>query len=205
MSYVNRDQSKQKAVTGLISLGITSLIIAGLVVAFNINVLKKVTTRLISEDVKKKEEPKKEPPKKIEFKPPPTVIKPPEIKIAQPQTPLPPPPPPPPAQTPPPPPPVVQEKPHVIVRAKNTASISPTEDDYPSDAVRDGVSGTTSVSATISASGAVTSCTATGGTPSLNAAACRLVKRGRFTPATEDGKPVESNFTTRIRWQLAAE
>ena len=41
------------------------------------------------------------------------------------------------------------------------------------------------------------------GFPQLDVTACTLVRqRARFTPATHNGKPVESKWRSRVVWQL---
>jgi TonB family protein len=81
-----------------------------------------------------------------------------------------------------------------------------TPDDYPTEALRTGASGTTSIQGVIDISGRLNSCevVASSGNRDLDEAACNLLtRRARFLPATgPDGRDVPSVWRTRIRWEL---
>lgn len=81
-----------------------------------------------------------------------------------------------------------------------------TNNDYPTDAMRSGIQGTTGFRLTISPAGAVSACdiTLSSGSPSLDATACRLMtERGRFSPALDaKGKPTTGTWSSRFRWVL---
>jgi len=58
---------------------------------------------------------------------------------------------------------------------------------------------------TVGADGRVVDCTVTSssGTPELDDATCKNVsRRARFKPAMQDGQPVQSTYSNRIRWVL---
>ena len=75
---------------------------------------------------------------------------------------------------------------------------------YPPDAVRQGLEGRVTLSVTISFTGKVTRVTVAEscGHQSLDQAALGAVRRWRFSPATQDGKPVEWTARLPIRFRL---
>ena len=85
----------------------------------------------------------------------------------------------------------------------NPASWS-TTNDYPTRALREERSGTTSFRVTIGPDGRVTDCAIVGssGSPDLDEATCsNVTRRARFTPATDsDGNPTTGSYANRIRW-----
>lgn len=77
--------------------------------------------------------------------------------------------------------------------------------DYPSSAIRSGAQGTSRITISVGADGSVTGCTVNGssGNSALDSTACSLAQRRfRFTPATRNGQPVASSYSTSIRWVL---
>ncbi|WP_442679012.1 energy transducer TonB [Sphingomonas sp. ASY06-1R] len=84
-----------------------------------------------------------------------------------------------------------------------------TTEDYPSAALRQGISGTVVIAATIGADGKVQSCAVTqsSGSQMLDDTTCRLyARRAHFTPALDaDGKAVTARRTDRFRWQIPNE
>ena len=80
-----------------------------------------------------------------------------------------------------------------------------TTDDYPDASRRAGEEGAMSVRVSIGTDGRVTACavTASTGFPRLDARACQVaMRRWRFQPATEDGRPVASEAVKAVRWRL---
>ena len=79
--------------------------------------------------------------------------------------------------------------------------------DYPASALRAGEQGTTRVELIVAPNGRATGCTVTksSGSTALDSATCRiLLSRARFTPARDTtGSPVESRYSTAIRWSYA--
>jgi TonB family protein len=81
-------------------------------------------------------------------------------------------------------------------------------DDYPAVARRAGAEGTTRVTLTVNQDGRVSGCTVTGssGNSALDSTTCSLMlRRYRFTPATRDGKPIASTYSTSARWSLPSD
>lgn len=82
------------------------------------------------------------------------------------------------------------------------------EDDYPEQAMFDDAEGITAIMLTVGTNGRATACsvTANSGHPQLDISACALARqRARFTPARLNGKPIESEWRSRIRWVLPNE
>lgn len=92
----------------------------------------------------------------------------------------------------------------VAVRGDRASWI--TNADYPASAIRAEEQGRVGISVQVGSDGRVTGCsvTATSGSPTLDAATCRLYRqRARFTPARDDaGNPVTASYSDRIRWEL---
>lgn len=84
-----------------------------------------------------------------------------------------------------------------------------TSDDYPTAALRQGLTGSVAIAATIGADGHVRSClvTQSSGSQLLDDTTCRLyMKRGHFTPARDtDGNPTTAQRTDRFRWTIPNE
>lgn len=77
-------------------------------------------------------------------------------------------------------------------------------DDYPTQALYQGDTGTVAIAIMVDELGKVADCSiiATSGVPVLDAQACAVIlERGRFTPAIgPDGKPAKSGYVQRITW-----
>lgn len=84
-----------------------------------------------------------------------------------------------------------------------------TTDDYPPSAVRAGIEGRTSFRLDVGADGHPTACTvlASSGSDDLDKTACRkLMSRARFKAALDaDGNPVASTYAGGVTWRLPAE
>lgn len=90
-----------------------------------------------------------------------------------------------------------------------------TSGDYPSRSLRQEISGTVTYTLSVGVNGRTKSCTTDNASPidadgtmnfmtDLNEATCKHIRRrARFLPATdESGRPLESYFTGRVRWEL---
>jgi len=81
-----------------------------------------------------------------------------------------------------------------------------TTEDYPSAALRQGVTGTVVIAALIGTDGRVRSCevTQSSGSALLDDATCRLyTRRAHFTPARDaDGNAIATTRADRFRWQI---
>lgn len=181
------------------------------------NVIKKVATDLKTFDVEEEPPPPEEepppPPPDQKIEPPPVVAPPPIVNTPQIQAPViqtvqtPPPvfvPDPRPAPPPPPPPPAPRISKAAGARGDPAQWV--TQDDYPPRALREEREGTTAVSWEINEQGRVENCrvTSSSGSPDLDEAACRaLTRRGRYQPALDqDGNPIRSTQSRRIRWTI---
>lgn len=82
-----------------------------------------------------------------------------------------------------------------------------TAGDYPPEALRRGISGTSLARIAIDAAGRVTECTVvvSSGNAALDRASCgNATERGRYRPALgPDGAPTAISFTTEIRWSIS--
>jgi TonB family protein len=80
------------------------------------------------------------------------------------------------------------------------------DDDFPDQAIRQRVQGTTEFAVLVDEKGSVADCmvTRTSGQAMLDAQSCAVLKeRARFTPATDpEGKPRKGRITARINWKL---
>ncbi|WP_108810215.1 TonB family protein [Sphingorhabdus sp. Alg231-15] len=78
--------------------------------------------------------------------------------------------------------------------------------DYPQEALRNRVEGTTSFALTIGMDGLVQSCevTTSSGSAALDYTTCnKITERARFRPARDEaGKAIIGNWSSRIRWQM---
>ena len=104
---------------------------------------------------------------------------------------------------PPPPPPAPPEPPRVATKATlRSGSIS--DEDYPPSAVRAEEQGRSVATYTIGTDGRVSSCSASGAGPILDAETCKLIQRRfRFKPAADTGgSPVAETKTQSIVWRL---
>lgn len=91
-------------------------------------------------------------------------------------------------------------------RARGNLAALFSADDYPSDALRKGEQGRTTVQLDIDRDGRVSRCNvvSSSGSSSLDNATCSiLAERARFTPARDsNGNRVEDSHTQTIVWQL---
>lgn len=91
-------------------------------------------------------------------------------------------------------------------RARANLASYVSDSDYPASAIRSEQQGTTRFRLSVAPNGKVTDCvvTSSSGSPTLDAATCRLMKsRARFTPAKDsDGKAVPDTAASAIRWVL---
>jgi protein TonB len=160
----------------------------------------------VVQEVEKKDEPPPPPPPQLER--PPVEVPPPDVAIDLPQEA-------PPTAildttdkhivAPPPPPQPVHRA--VMVSAGPGKGFPQSEDYYPSASQRLGESGAANVRACVSSAGRLTSpptIDKSSGSSRLDEGALRLAKAGdgKYRPATEDGKPVDSCFVFRVTFQL---
>ena len=84
-----------------------------------------------------------------------------------------------------------------------------TTDDYPASALRAGLEGRTSFRLDLGVDGRATGCTVTvsSGSDELDRAACRLLqRRARFSPALDsDGHPTTSDYAGSVVWRAPAD
>ena len=217
MAYADQEMSGNKVaafvVVALLHLALGYALVTGLAYEGYKAIVKKVTTVDIKKDEPKKEE--KPPPPKKDAAPPPIVVPPPLMNInTRPPpletTPVPMPPPPvfqlpapAPAAPAAPSPPRIQPK--KAVPKGNPANWA-TTNDYPTRALREERSGTTSFRVTVGTDGRVTSCsvTSSSGSPDLDEATCsNVTRRAKFSPATDgEGNPTTDSYSNRIRWVI---
>lgn len=210
MAYADQTMSGNKVVAliivALIHVVVGYALVTGLAYSAAKKVIQKVTTVNIEEEVKEPEEPPP-PPKKQEVAPPPPVAPPVKIDVAvtPPQiqtTTTPPPPAPivpialPPAPVPPPPPPPKPATP------RNNPGTWATPNDYPSRALREERTGTTTFRVTIDGDGRVANCQIVGssGHADLDEATCKNVSRRARFRKPSDG--YGSVYTNRVRWVI---
>lgn len=202
MSYADQSMSGNR-VTALIIVAIIHVVVGyalvtGLAYEGMKKVIQKVTTVDIKEEVKKEEPP---PVKKVEIKLPPIVVPPPKLDtttrppVIEQVREAPPPPPvlAPPAPAPPPPKPA---------SPKGNPANWVTTNDYPSRALREERTGTTSFRVSISPDGRVASCqiTSSSGHSDLDQATCdNVTRRGRFRPPSEG---YGDSYSSRVRWVI---
>lgn len=103
-------------------------------------------------------------------------------------------------------PPAPEPKTIEPARARANLASYVSDSDYPASAIRGGQQGTTRFRLSVAPNGKVTDCivTSSSGSPTLDAATCRLMKsRARFTPAKDsDGRAVPDTAASAIRWVL---
>jgi protein TonB len=219
MAYADQQMSGNR-VTAIIIVAVIHIVVGyalvtGLAYRAVQNVVEKVTTIDIKEEVKK-EEPPPPPPKKLDVPPPPQKIVTPPTKIQIPAppaapiidtTPVPLPPAPPPVIIPPPSaPPPPRFTPKGASPKGQSSWARRIQDNYPPRALREEREGRVGVRVTVGADGRVTACTVTSssGSNDLDSAACDGMERyARFNPATDgDGKPTSGSFSTNIVYRL---
>ncbi len=212
MAYADQEMSSRR----IVAIGLVALLHAGvgyaLVSGLAFNAAQQVMEDLKTFDVtpEEPEEPEEPPPPPENVDtppPPPQVSAPPPVNVspvqttntmvASPPPPITPPPAPPVAAPPPPAPPRVATK-----AVQRGGSIS--DEDYPSSSIRNEEAGTAVATFTIGTDGKVTSCSASGASPTLDAETCKLVmRRFRFKPAQDaSGQPVEERRSQRVTWRL---
>ncbi len=225
MAYADQEMSGNRIaafiLVALLHLALGYALVTGLAYEGFKAVVKKVTTVDIKKDEPKKEE-KPPPPPKKDVTPPPIVVPPPKINLTPQQnnvetvtsaaavqptqtytaatntavasTPTP-------TKEPP-------KGPTSPAKPKGNPGGWVTNDDYPTRAMREERQGTTGFRLTVSPDGRPTSCdiTSSSGSPDLDSTACSLLmRRAKFSPALEDGKPVSGSWSSRFRWVIPEE
>jgi protein TonB len=201
-------------IVALIHVFVGYALVTGLAYEAAKKVMQKVTTVDIKEDKPKEEPPPPPPQKKVDTPPPPVA---PPVKINVATTPpqiatvtVAPPPAPPivfaaPAAPPAPPAPPAPKGPTSGAVPKSNPGSWATDADYPQKALREERAGTAGFRITVGPDGRVVDCTITSssGSPDLDDATCKNVtRRARFKPAMQDGTPVQSTYSNRIRWVI---
>lgn len=221
MAYGDRVDPKSRAASLVMMAALVSLVLWGLAVGLDVDVIKKISEKLDVIDVKEEpppppEEPPPPPPEQLLPPPPQVVIPPspiprPSLNQIRDTTPTPPriyvptptitPPAPPTPPAPAPAPPKVNKS-----KAVRLSRGAPTNGDYPSSAIRNESSGTTRVRLTIGANGRVSACSVTGssGDSALDSTTCSIFeRRTRFDPALDaDGNPTSATLNTSVKWEL---
>jgi protein TonB len=219
MAYADQEMSGSRVISivivALIHLVIGYLLVTGLAMSAVKNVVARVTTVDIEEEVPEEEEPPPPPPDQ-EVAPPPPVSPPAPINIA----PAPPPirtvdsipPPAPPARIVPPPAPPAPAAPPPPSRARAASRdgqnrwAARIQANYPRRAVQREIEGNVGVAVTVDASGRVTQCsvTASSGSDDLDQAACEGMQRyARYNPALDDaGNPTTGRDSMTIVYRL---
>ena len=223
MAYTDQKMSGSKVVAIVIVALIHALLGYAFVTGLAYQYVKKVTGDLNTFDVEPPppppppDEPPPPPPDQPNLPPPPTtvVVPPPVVVTPSPapaittsniiplsQPTAPPAPPAPPSPPAPPAPPAVSK----AAGAKGNPASWVSVDDYPPSAIRAGEQGAVAMRWDINAQGRVENCTVTtsSGSPALDRAACAaMTRRGRYSPALDqNGNPMRSSATQRIRWTL---
>ncbi len=217
MSYLQEEKMSQRKLVAIILVGLLHLLLGyALITGLAVEVVKSITGPLETVNIEEQAPPPDEPPPpppKLEDIPP--YVPPPDVQIqvdsappptitTQTATPQPQPtfvPPAPPA------PPVVQAPPAIpgtrAIPNRRNREISP--DDYPDASRRAEEQGTTGIRVTVGTDGRVKNCEVvkSSGYNRLDERACQIAtRRWRFTPATENGQPVESLSTVNYVWRL---
>ncbi|WBH16820.1 energy transducer TonB [Sphingomonas radiodurans] len=220
MAYSDQKMSGSKigaiVIVALIHAALGYAFVTGLAFQY----VKKVSEKLNTFDVEEPPPPPPDepppPPPDIPMTPPPVVAPPPIVMTPSPPVTITTVPTPPPVFVPtpvaPPAPPPAPPAPPVVSKAagaKGDPAQWITNDDYPPSSIRAEEEGTTAIKWTINGQGRVENCvvTASSGSPALDQAACRaLVRRGRYSPATDAaGNPIATTQTRRVVWRLPRE
>jgi len=219
MAYGDRVDPKSRAASIVMMAALVSLVLWGLAVGLDVDVIKKISEKLDVVDVKEETPPPPEepppPPPEQQLPPPPQVVIPPSPiprpspNVIRDTTPTPPrifvptPTITPPAPPAPPAPAVDKSRP---AAPSNNPGRWATNADYPSRAMREEREGTTGFRVTIGSDGRVTGCTVTSssGHSDLDAETCKLIsRRARFKPALDrDGNPTTDSYSNRITWRI---
>jgi protein TonB len=103
--------------------------------------------------------------------------------------------------------PAETQAPAVPARSNLASFVS--NDDYPTQAIRNEEQGTSAFVLTVNRRGRVTDCaiTSSSGSTSLDRATCSIMtRRARFTPAKDDnGQAIATTVHSRIRWVIPEE
>ncbi|HEX8064625.1 MAG TPA: TonB family protein [Allosphingosinicella sp.] len=103
------------------------------------------------------------------------------------------------------------EKPRTVEPARAKANLASyvSDEDYPTNAVRNEEQGTTRFRLAVGPDGKVKECTVTSssGSPALDSTTCKLMKqRAKFTPAKNNrGELTSDTVTSAIRWMLPSD
>jgi len=218
MSYLQEEKMSSRRLWAIIAVGILHALLGwALISGLAVEVVKSITGPLETVNIEEQAPPPDEPPPpppKLEDIPP--YVPPPDVQI---QTDSAPPPtittqtatpqPQPTFVAPAPPAPVVQAPAPAAIpgtRAipnRRNREISP--DDYPDASRRAEEQGTTGIRVTVGVDGRVKDCNVVRSSNfnRLDERACQIAsRRWRFTPATENGQPVESLSTVNYVWRL---
>jgi periplasmic protein TonB len=215
MSYLQEEKMSSRRLWAIVAVGVLHALLGyALITGLAVDVVKSITGPLETVNIEEQAPPPEEPPPpppKLEDIPP--YVPPPDVQI---QTDSAPPPTittqtatpqPQPTFVPPAPAPVVQAPPAVpgtrAIPNKRNREISP--DDYPDASRRAEEQGTTGIRVTVGTDGRVKNCEVvrSSGFNRLDERACQIAsRRWRFTPATENGQPVESLSTVNYVWRL---
>lgn len=206
-AYVQQSQTRRTTVLAII-IGLHALLLYALATGLARKVVDVVAAPLqtdLIEEIKQDDKPPPPPPPEMER--PPVEVPPPDVSIDIPMEtsnttaitnvtdrPVPV------APPPPPPSPVARVNPKLDVRRS-----PPTDDFYPPSARRAEIEGVSTVRACVSPDGKTSgepSVTNSSGNGSLDEAAVRWAKRARWSPGTEDGKPVEMCAQFNVRFKL---
>lgn len=102
-------------------------------------------------------------------------------------------------------------KPHTVEPARAKANLASyvSDEDYPTNAVRNEEQGTTRFRLAVGPDGRVKECsvTSSSGSSTLDSTTCKLMKqRARFTPARDsNNRPTGDTLASAIRWQLPSD
>lgn len=218
MAYAQRKELSGNRTVAIIFVVVLQFALGyAIVTGLAYNVIKQAAEDLKTFDVEEEPPPPEEepppPPPEQPQQPPPVVTPPPIVRTNTTPPPMiqqvreaPPPvitPRAPPAPPPPPAPPAIVQK---ATSARGNLQNLFSADDYPSDALRNEETGTTTVSLTVGTNGRVTNCSVvnSSGSRSLDNATCRVLRsRARFTAAKlSNGQPTTDTVTQRITWRL---
>ncbi len=204
-TYAQQSQTRRMTVLATI-IGLHLLLVWALATGLARKVVEVMAAPLVTDLIEELEqEDKPPPPPPPEMERPPVEVPPPDIAIDLPMET---------AQTtaitnvtdrpvpvaPPPPPASVRVGPKLDQRRS-----PPTDDFYPASARRAEIEGVTTVRACVSPDGKTAGEPSVGkssGNSSLDEAAVRWAKRARWTPGTEDGKPIEVCAAFNVRFKL---
>jgi periplasmic protein TonB len=224
MAYIDQDRSREKMVSGAISVAIVGAVGFGLVSGLAMQVIREKPGEIVGQIWKTAPPPPVKnlpPPKDVHKTSQPTQATPTQTPQQVPDTPLD-------ASTStlgnvtvpssgttvptippftPPQPPTVDHSAGAVPRSAPGTWV--TTDDYPPSAVRAGIEGRTSFRLDIGTDGKPANCTvlASSGSDDLDKTACRkLMSRARFKPALDmAGNPTATTYAGGVTWKLPAE